>query len=249
METRGKRRAPTADKVQQAKTTGTTATKRAKVTNTNNTASAKQESSNKVSKAKSGAADLKPTKVSTEKSKSTTTQQPASAAGLRDIDGTRIRVWLMKSEPDTFSIDDLINSKDSTSHWDGVRNHEAKNLMKNSMKVGDQVLFYHSNTKTPGIVGLAKIVREAYPDHTAFDPKSDYYDDKSSKEDPRWFMVDVKYDRKLKRILTLKELQEYKNVELCDMKLLHRGRLSVQPVSVCEMSFIMGLEQQGEPNE
>lgn len=106
--------------VQQLKTTGTTATKRAKVTNTNNTTSAKQDPSTKVSKTKSGAADLKPTKVSTEKSKTTTTHQPASATGLRDIDGTRIRVWLMKSEPDTFSIDDLINSKDSTSHWDGV---------------------------------------------------------------------------------------------------------------------------------
>ncbi|KAK3846339.1 MAG: PUA-like domain-containing protein [Linnemannia gamsii] len=153
----------------------------------------------------------------------------------------------MKSEPDTFSIDDLINSKDSTSHWDGVRNHEAKNLMKNSMKVGDQVLFYHSNTKTPGIVALATIAREAYPDHTAFDPKSDYYDQKSSKDDPRWFMVDVKYVRKLKRIITLKELQQYKNMELSGMKLLNRGRLSVQPVSDSEMSFIMSLEQEDEP--
>ncbi|KAF9927949.1 hypothetical protein FBU30_002736, partial [Linnemannia zychae] len=176
-------------------------------------------------------------------------QQPASASSQINDDGTRISVWLMKSEPDTFSIDDLINSKDSTSHWEGVRNHEAKNLMKNSMKVGDRVLFYHSNTKTPGIVALAKVAKESYPDHTAFDPKSNYYDSKSSKDDPRWFMVDVKFDRKLKRVLTLKELQQYKDKELKQMKLLNRGRLSVQPVSDSEMEFIMALEQRDGPSE
>ncbi|KAF8938448.1 hypothetical protein BGZ47_008568 [Haplosporangium gracile] len=250
METRAKRRAPTSEKVQQSKTTtatiGATATKRAKVTNTNTNAatatSVKQYTSVKGTNSKSGT-DSKTTKDTTEK------QQPASAIGLTNDDGTRISVWLMKSEPDTFSIDDLINSKDSTSHWDGVRNHEAKNLMKNSMKVGDQVLYYHSNTKAPGIVAMAKIAREAYPDHTAFDPKSDYYDEKSSKDDPRWFMVDVKYERKLKRVLTLKELQQYKDKELSQMKLLNRGRLSVQPVSDSEMRFIMDLEQQNEPSE
>ncbi|KAF9940234.1 hypothetical protein BGZ65_007709 [Modicella reniformis] len=163
-----------------------------------------------------------------------------------NADGTRTSIWLMKSEPDTFSIADLINSKDSISQWDGVRNHEAKNLMKNSMKVGDQVLFYHSNTKEPGIVALAKIVRESYPDHTTFDPKSDYFDVKSTKEDPRWFMVDVQFSRKLKRVLTLKELQQYKDKELKDMKLLNRGRLSVQPVSNAEMEFIMELEKMRE---
>ncbi|KAF8958820.1 hypothetical protein BGZ46_001886 [Entomortierella lignicola] len=167
-----------------------------------------------------------------------------SDTAYMNTDGVRTSVWLMKSEPDTFSVDDLINSKDSTSHWDGVRNHEAKNLMKNSMKVGDRVLFYHSNTKEPGIVALAEIARESYPDHTAFDPKSEYYDEKSSKDDPRWFMVDVKFDRKLKRTLTLKELQQYKDKELGSMKLLNRGRLSVQPVSDAEMDFIMALEQQ-----
>lgn len=92
-------------------------------------------------------------------------------------------------------------------------------------------------------LALAKIVRESYPDHTAFDPKSDYFDDKSNKEDPRWFMVDVQFNRKLKRILTLKELQQYKDKELKDMKLLNRGRLSVQPVSNAEMEFIMELEK------
>ncbi|KAG9070904.1 hypothetical protein KI688_008446 [Linnemannia hyalina] len=249
METRAKRRAPTSDKVQQPKTTtiGATATKRAKVTNSTNTTttSTKMDTPAKGTKTKSGTGS-KPTKDTTT---TTEKQQPLSATGLANEDGTRISVWLMKSEPDAFSIDDLINSKDSTSQWDGVRNHEAKNLMKNSMKVGDQVLFYHSNTKAPGIVAMAKIAREAYPDHTAFDTKSHYYDNKSSRDDPRWFMVDVKYERKLKRILTLKELQQYKDKELSQMKLLNRGRLSVQPVSDSEMKFIMDLEQQDEPSE
>ncbi|KAG0019088.1 hypothetical protein BGZ82_000263 [Podila clonocystis] len=187
-------------------------------------------------------------------------KKDASTRSAPEVEGPRTSVWLMKSEPDTFSIDALINSPDSTSHWDGVRNHEAKNLMKNLMKVGDRVLFYHSNTKEPGVVALAEIVREGYPDHTAFDPKSEYYDEKSTKEDPRWFMarypflqfysksililVDVKFARKFKRIVTLKELQQYKDKELSSMKLLHRGRLSVQPVTDQEMDFILSLEQQ-----
>ncbi|KAG0077742.1 hypothetical protein BGZ93_000105 [Podila epicladia] len=171
-------------------------------------------------------------------------KKDASTSSAPEEEGPRTSVWLMKSEPDTFSIDALINSPDSTSHWDGVRNHEAKNLMKNLMKVGDRVLFYHSNTKEPGIVALAEIMREGYPDHTAFDPKSAYYDEKSTKENPRWFMVDVKFTRKFKRIVTLKELQHYKDKELSGMKLLNRGRLSVQPVTDQEMDFILSLEQQ-----
>ncbi|KAG0046587.1 hypothetical protein BGZ83_008246 [Gryganskiella cystojenkinii] len=161
----------------------------------------------------------------------------------------RTSVWLMKSEPDTFSIDDLLKSKDSTSQWDGVRNHEAKNLMKLNMKIGDKVLFYHSNTKEPGIVGLAKVVRESYPDYTAFDPKSDYYDAKSTKEDPRWFMVDVKFERKLRRTITLKEMQLYKDKELSYMRLLNRGRLSVLPVSNAELEFILKLEKEESKGE
>ncbi|KAF9916525.1 Thymocyte nuclear protein 1 [Lobosporangium transversale] len=188
--------------------------------------------------------DLEPVKASTKPSKKNSAATKAvSDTACVNANGTRTSVWLMKSEPDTFSIDDLIKSENSTSHWDGVRNHEAKNLMKNSMKVGDRVLFYHSNTKEPGIVALARIAQEAYPDHTALDPKHEYYDEKSSKDDPRWFMVDVKFERKLKRILTLKELQQYKDKELCNMKLLNRGRLSVQPVSDDEMEFILRLEQ------
>ncbi|KAF9991995.1 Thymocyte nuclear protein 1 [Entomortierella chlamydospora] len=167
-----------------------------------------------------------------------------SDTAYMNADGVRTSVWLMKSEPDRFSIDDLINSKDSTTPWDGVRNHEAKNLMKNSMKVGDSVLFYHSNTKEPGIVALAKVAKESYPDPTAFDPKNGYYDEKSTKDNPRWFMVDIKFDRRLKRIITLNELRQYKDRELSSMMLLKRGRLSVQPISDSEMDFIMYLEQQ-----
>ncbi|KAG0249441.1 hypothetical protein BG011_009315 [Mortierella polycephala] len=207
-----------------------TAAKRAKVA-----ASEKQQHTGSKSKSKVTAA-----------SAATTTSSKVSAKeipGPQNDDGSRIRVWLMKSEPAAFSMDDLINSKDSTTHWDGVRNHEAKNLMKNNMKIGDRVLFYHSNVKEPGIVGLAKIVRESYPDHTAFDSKSHYYDTKSSKDDPRWFMVDVQFSRKLKRVLTLNELQQYKDKELSRMMLLRRGRLSVQPVTDAEMEFVMGLEE------
>ncbi|KAF9328146.1 hypothetical protein BG006_008631 [Podila minutissima] len=196
----------------------------------------KSKADSKPKKAKTTATASKKVFKSEEKKDVSTSSAPE--------EGPRTSVWLMKSEPDTFSIDALINSPDSTSHWDGVRNHEAKNLMKNLMKVGDRVLFYHSNTKEPGIVALAEIVREGYPDHTAFDPKSEYYDEKSTKEDPRWFMVDVKFTRKFKRIVTLKELQQYKDKELSGMKLLNRGRLSVQPVTDQEMDFILCLEQQ-----
>ncbi|CAO3571655.1 unnamed protein product [Mortierella alpina] len=236
METRSKRRAP-----QDPSTTTTTGKGPVHVAS---------KVGAKRSKAAVAATDKKLSSARTRKVKDVPAKDnaPVSATETLNEDGSRTSVWLMKSEPDTFSIDDLINSKDSTSHWDGVRNHEAKNLMKNSMKVGDQVLFYHSNTKEPGIVALAKIVREAYPDHTAFDPKSPYYDEKSLKEDPRWFMVDVQYTRKLKRILTLKELQQYRDKELCHMKLLNRGRLSVQPVSNAEMKFLMDLEEK-EPQD
>ncbi|KAI8598345.1 PUA-like domain-containing protein [Dissophora ornata] len=198
-------------------------------------------------KSKSAAKNAGEDKVTEAASSEKPTPVAASEAVHLNPDGHRTSVWLMKSEPDTFSIEDLIKAKDSTSHWDGVRNHEAKNLMKNSMRVGDQVLFYHSNTKEPGIVALAKITREAYPDHTAFDPKSEYYDGKSSKDNPRWLMVDVKFDRMLKRVLTLKELQQYKDSDLSGMKLLNRGRLSVQPVSDAETSFILTLEKKKEP--
>ncbi len=109
----------------------------------------------------------------------------------------------MKSEPDVFGIDHLEKRRRQTEHWDGVRNYQARNFMRDSMKKGDQVFFYHSNCDQPGIVGIAEVVKEGYPDHTAFDPESKYYDPKSTPENPRWFMVDVKFVRRLKRTISL----------------------------------------------
>lgn len=139
------------------------------------------------------------------------------------------RFWLMKSEPSTFSIEDLKNSPDSTDHWDGVRNYQARNFMRDDMKVGDRVLFYHSG-KNPAVVGTMTVVRESYPDHTAQDPDSDHYDPKSTGENPIWYMVDVKFERIFPRPVPLKELRGIP--ALADMQLLKKGnRLSIMPVS------------------
>ena len=149
--------------------------------------------------------------------------------------------WLMKSEPDAFSIDDLKNKPDETEHWDGVRNYQARNMMRDEMKVGDQVFFYHSNCKEPGIVGIAKVVKTAYPDFTAWDPESKYYDPKSSPDNPRWFMVDIKYVRKLARTITLNELKNHP--ELTDMPLVRRGnRLSIMPVTEQQWNTVLAME-------
>jgi predicted RNA-binding protein with PUA-like domain len=161
--------------------------------------------------------------------------------------------WLLKAEPDTrivkghevkFSIDDLKEMK--VSPWDGVRNHEAKKNMQ-LMKKGDLAFFYHSNCKVPGIAGVMKVAKEAYPDYTAFDTNAVYYDPKSDKNNPKWFMVDVEYVRHLKRMVPLTEIKEYAESELKDMALVRRGRLSVAKVSPKEWDFILNLsEQKGE---
>lgn len=144
--------------------------------------------------------------------------------------GSGKNYWLMKSEPHVFSIDDLAKSEQQTTFWDGVRNYQARNTMRDDMKVGDLVLYYHSNAKPPGIAGIAKVVREGYPDHTAFDPKDKHYDPKSKKSEPTWFMVDIQLVRKFETELTLPELKA--NKKLDGMVLLQKGsRLSVQPVS------------------
>lgn len=147
--------------------------------------------------------------------------------------------WLMKSEPGEFSIDDLKHNK--TEHWDGVRNYQARNMMRDQMKVGDQVFFYHSNCTDPGIVGIMKVCKTGYPDFTAFDPQDAHYDPKSDPENPRWYMVDVRYGRKLKRTITLTELKQH--VRLKDMQLLKRGnRLSIMPVTKAQWDYILSLE-------
>ncbi len=150
--------------------------------------------------------------------------------------------WLIKSEPDAFSIDDLINAPEQTEHWDGVRNYQARNFMRDKMCKGDQVFFYHSNCKEPGIVGIAKIVSDAYPDHTAFDSNEKYFDPRSDPDHPRWMMVDVRYIRKTRRMIPLSEIREYA-AQLEGFALIRRGnRLSVMPVSKPHWDFILTLE-------
>ncbi len=149
--------------------------------------------------------------------------------------------WLVKSEPDEFSIDDLYRRPKRTEHWDGVRNYQARNFMRDGMRKGDEVFFYHSNCETPGIVGIARVVREAYPDHTAFDPDDPHYDPKSDPDNPRWLMVDVQYVRKLKRTISLAELKA--NPALEDMLLVRKGtRLSVMPVTEDQWRVILAME-------
>ena len=136
--------------------------------------------------------------------------------------------WLMKSEPDVYSIDDL--QRDGSTYWDGVRNYQARNLMRDRMKKGDGVLYYHSNAKPMAVVGLARVSRESYPDPTQFDRKSKYFDEKSTPENPRWFVVDIEFVCKFDQPLTLAFLKQQKSLE--GMALLKKGqRLSVQPVS------------------
>ncbi|MBD8881071.1 MULTISPECIES: EVE domain-containing protein [Rhodanobacter] len=147
--------------------------------------------------------------------------------------------WLMKSEPDAFSIDDLKRKKHEA--WDGVRNYQARNYMRDGMRVGDKVFFYHSNCAEPGIVGIAEVATDAYPDPSQFDPKSKYFDAGSSRDNPRWMLVDVKFVKKLKRTITLKELQA--DPELDGMVLVRKGsRLSVQPVEAAHWQHILTLE-------
>jgi len=145
----------------------------------------------------------------------------------------------MKSEPSAFSIDDL--AKEKITHWDGVRNYQARNMMRDDMQIGDQVFFYHSNTTPPGIVGIMTIAKTSYPDFTAFDPESNYYDPKSTIDKPRWFMVDVKFKRKLKRMITLEELKV--QAALSDLSLVRKGnRLSIIPVNKQQWGTILDLE-------
>ena len=148
--------------------------------------------------------------------------------------------WLMKTEPGCFSIDDLKKSPKQTTPWDGVRNYQARNMMRDEMQKGDLVFFYHSNAKPPGIAGVAKVVSESYPDDTAFDPQDKHFDPKSNPESPRWFLVDVKFVQKFDRLIPLDELRQTRGLE--NMKLLQRGnRLSITPVSEKEWDVIMAL--------
>jgi len=150
------------------------------------------------------------------------------------------RYWLMKTEPDAFSIDDL--AKVGMEPWNGVRNYQARNFMR-QMQVGDGVLFYHSSCAVPGIVGTAKVASDPYPDPTQFDPKSDYFDPKSTREEPRWSLVDVAYERKLDRTITLDEIRRHTDRLGEDFALVRRGsRLSVMPVTAAQWKLLLSLE-------
>lgn len=152
----------------------------------------------------------------------------------------KTKYWLMKSEPDVFSIDDL--KRKNKSGWDGVRNYQARNFMRDDMKLGDIVLFYHSSCEIPGISGLACVSKESHPDPSQFDAKSDYFDPKATYENPRWFMVEVEFVKKYKNVITLQTLKATNGLE--NMPVVQKGsRLSINPVSEKEYQIIMALSQ------
>jgi len=149
----------------------------------------------------------------------------------------------MKTEPGSFGIDDLAAAPRTTTSWDGVRNYQARNMMRDEMRRGDQALMYHSSCPVPGVVAVLRVVREGYPDPTAFDRKNPHFDAASSRDDPRWFMVDVQLERRLKRVITLEELRAHADAALEDMWLLRRGnRLSITPLDARHWRFILSLE-------
>jgi len=150
--------------------------------------------------------------------------------------------WLFKSEPDTFSIDDLKSRGAKGEPWDGVRNYQARNMLRDEVKKGDLVFFYHSNTDVPGIVGIAEVIKPAFPDPSQFNPESDYFDPKATPENPRWFCPQVKFHSKFKGTISLDQLKQIP--ALADMALVRKGnRLSIMPVSADQWQFIMGLAQ------
>jgi len=157
------------------------------------------------------------------------------------------KYWLMKSEADCFSFDDLLEAPDQTTYWDGVRNFEVRNMLRDQIKVGDVVLFYHSNAKPPGIAGIAEVVKAGYPDFTAFDKDNKHFDPKSDPENPTWYMVDVRAVKKLPRFIGLPELRAQD--ELSEMALFRRNRLSITPVERFEFEVIkkMGSKPNQQP--
>lgn len=149
-----------------------------------------------------------------------------------------MQYWLFKTEPDAFSIDDLANMPNQTEHWDGIRNYQARNFLRDQIKQGDQVFIYHSSCKDVGIVGLAEVVKEGYPDHTQFDPEAKYYDPKSPQDNPRWYMVDIKFKQKFDSLLSLKTIKDMPNIS--EIGLVKKGgRLSVMPVLEIEFELLL----------
>lgn len=151
-----------------------------------------------------------------------------------------MQYWLIKSEPGTYSIDDLASEPKQTTYWEGVRNFQARNMMRDRMRQGEKAIFYHSSCKPPGAVGIVEIVKEAYPDDDAFDPQSEYYDPKSTPDNPRWYRIDIKLVNKFPRMVTLDELKA--RDELADMALVKKGnRLSIMPVTAEQWEVIMAM--------
>lgn len=156
------------------------------------------------------------------------------------------KFWLVKSEPTEFSTGDLEKSKNKTTYWDGVRNYQARNFIRDEMKIGDRVLFYQSNAEPNAVVGICEVVKEAYPDHTQFDSKHTHYDPKADKKNPTWFMVDIKLVKKFKELVTLEEIKS--NPKLAKMRLVKRGnRLSVMPVTKDDFEEIIRMENPLNP--
>lgn len=155
-----------------------------------------------------------------------------------------MKYWLMKSEPDVFSFEDLKKRPKKTEPWNGVRNYQARNFMRDEMKIGDLILFYHSSCEVPGVAGIAKVNSGPYPDSTQFDSKSEYFDPKATKENPRWFLVDVAYEMDLDKHVSLEEIKQQKF--LAEMRLLQKGnRLSILPVTKEEFNYIKKLGLKG----
>jgi predicted RNA-binding protein with PUA-like domain len=149
-----------------------------------------------------------------------------------------MKYWLFKTEPESYSIDDLQNDPDQITCWDGVRNYQARNFLRDEVKAGDQVLLYHSSTDPPAIVGIAKVTKAGYPDHTAFDETDPHYDPKSKRDQPTWYMVDIQLERVFAQPLTLDHLRTVKALE--KMELLRKGsRLSIQPVTAAEYKTVL----------
>tara|TARA_B110000003_G_scaffold54380_1_gene54309 strand:- start:322 stop:846 length:525 start_codon:yes stop_codon:yes gene_type:complete len=149
-----------------------------------------------------------------------------------------VNYWLMKSEPDVYPYSQLV--ADGSTHWDGVRNYQARNMMRDAMKIGDLVLYYHSNHKPPHVVGVARVAKEGYPDHTSWDSSSKYFDPKSSPENPRWFMVDLEPVMELAHIVPLQDIRD--NPACAEMLLIRRGqRLSIQPVELTDFSTVLSM--------
>jgi predicted RNA-binding protein with PUA-like domain len=153
-----------------------------------------------------------------------------------------MQYWLMKSEPDVFGIDDLAAAPSRTTGWEGVRNYQARNMLRDDFRKGDRAFFYHSSCEVPGVAGVVQVVREAYPDPTQFDATSEYYDAGSTRDTPRWFSVDVQLERRIEPVITLLELREHETSALREMLVLKRGnRLSVTPLTAAEWRCIVAL--------